>query len=119
MDQAKREQLTFDQVIHRLHQATGRYEASFASKLIATLHPSKPIIDSVVLRNLKLRLPLPGSHDRAAKIDALHQQLGNLFVAFSQTKQGQYLKAQFNLAYPKTDITDEKKIDFVLWQTRI
>ena len=34
---------------------TGRYEASFASKLLATIDPNMPVIDSMVLRNLDLR----------------------------------------------------------------
>jgi len=36
MERAKREQLQFHVVLDLLHQATNRYEASFASKLIAT-----------------------------------------------------------------------------------
>ena len=48
MASAKREQLQFQVVLDLLRDATGRYEASFASKLIATLQTSKPGIDSVV-----------------------------------------------------------------------
>lgn len=37
-----------------MHELTGNVEASFASKMIATLHPDKPIWDSLVLARLGL-----------------------------------------------------------------
>ena len=52
MEIAKRDELKFDVVLDLLHQETNRYEASFASKLIATINPSMPVIDSIVLKNL-------------------------------------------------------------------
>src|SRR5262245_24080782 len=55
----------FPDVFDALYRATGRYEASFASKLLATLNPDMPVIDSIVLGNLKLRLP--AAHRHAAR----------------------------------------------------
>ena len=46
MRRAKKEGLEFRAVLLALHSATNRYEASFASKLVATLDPSKPVIDA-------------------------------------------------------------------------
>jgi hypothetical protein len=57
MARAKHQDLPFHEVLHALHDATGRHEASFASKLVATFDPSKPVIDAVVLKNVGLRLP--------------------------------------------------------------
>ncbi len=118
MARAKREQLQFQAVLDLLREATGRLEASFTSKLIATLQPSKPVIDSVVMRNLGLRLPAPTASDRVAKICNLHQRLDLMFAAFLRTKEGAYLVNAFNRMYPNAQITDEKKLDLVLWQTR-
>ncbi len=118
MSRAKREQLQFQAVLDLLHQATGRLEASFVSKLIATLQPSKPVIDSVVMKNLGLRLPAPSASDRVTKICELHQRLERMFAAFLLTDEGAYLVKEFNHMYPNAKVTDEKKLDLVLWQTR-
>ncbi|WP_028453002.1 hypothetical protein [Chitinilyticum aquatile] len=118
MAQAKREQLQFQEVLDLLLEATGRYEASFASKLIATLQTSKPVIDSVVLKNLGLRLPSPNVLDRGPKICKLHAELEHMFASYLQTSTGKYLVQEFNRAYPNTGTSDEKKLDLVLWQTR-
>jgi hypothetical protein len=118
MARTNREQLHFQAVLDLLREATGRLEASFTSKLIATLQPSKPVIDSVVMRNLGLRLPVPTTSDRVAKICELHQRLELMFAAYLRTDEGIYLVKAFTRMYPNAKITDEKKLDLVLWQTR-
>lgn len=118
MAQAKKEHLQFHTVLESLRQATGRYEASFASKLVATLDTSMPVIDSVVLKNLKMRLPSATASDRAAKISKLHKNLSTCFSNFLQTENGRYLVLEFNLKYPSAEITEIKMLDLVLWQTR-
>jgi hypothetical protein len=120
MSVAKGSAVTFRQVVERLHVSTERYEASFASKLFATLHPTSPVIDSVVLKNLGLRLPTStAAHpQRVAGIVQVHVDLTNDFAAFLATAMGAYLVAALDAMYPASGITDEKKLDLVLWQTR-
>ncbi len=118
MSLAKREHLSFDVVLGLLAQETGRYEASFTSKLIATLDPHKPVIDSVVLKNLGLRLPAARSAARADKLRELYAKIQSLFLAYLQSEDGSYLASAFCRAYPEAHVSDEKKIDLVLWQTR-
>src|SRR5688572_6861082 len=57
LEQAKSSPVSFGEALRALYAATGRVEASFASKLIATLDPEQPVIDSVVFKNLGLKLP--------------------------------------------------------------
>ena len=118
MAQASREQLEFHDVLDLLHETTSRYEASFASKLLATLNPSLPVIDSVVLRNLGLRLPQSGALNRASQILMIYKKLGACFDAFLATKDGRYLVDQFRSMYSMAAITEVKMVDLVLWQTR-
>ncbi|MGQ0801848.1 MAG: hypothetical protein ACT4NL_17260 [Pseudomarimonas sp.] len=118
MADAKHGQLTFHAVLALIWKATGRYESSFASKLLATLNPSKPVIDSVVLRRLGLRLPSAKTANRSAAISLLHRKLETLFADFLGTDNGKYLVDAFDSLYPRTGITNEKKLDFVLWQSR-
>lgn len=118
MARAKKEQLQFHAVLDLLRQSTGRYESSFASKLIATLNPTKPVIDSVVLKKLGLHLPSYKTADRTAAISSLHQMLETLFAAFLGTDGGKYLVRAFDGLYPDSGITNAKKLDLVLWQSR-
>jgi hypothetical protein len=110
--------VSFAEVFEALHRATGRYEASFASKLLATIDPNMPVIDSIVLRNLDLRLPAAGSKRRIARIEQLYAGLVNCFKEFLRTDTGRHLVTRFRAAYPDATITEIKMLDLVLWQTR-
>lgn len=118
MARAKREHLQFHAVIEALRQSTGRHEASFASKLMATLNPSMPVIDSVVLKNLNMRLPAASAPDRIKKICKLHENLTACFSDYLKSENGAYLVSQFKEKYPSAKVTETKMLDLVLWQTR-
>lgn len=118
MGRAHQQGLPFDTILNELHKATGRLEASFASKLLATLRPTEPVIDSEVLRNLGVRLPYAGAQGRFGKICVLHKELGHAFGDFLKTQQGRYLVSEFTQMYPRANVTEEKMLDLVLWQTR-
>lgn len=108
----------FSRTLADLFASTGRVEASFASKLYATLHPDAPVIDSVVLENLGLKLPSASDPQRLAKVVAIHGVLAKSFADLLATANGKYLVASFRTAYPKAAVTDEKALDLVLWQIR-
>jgi len=48
---------TFAEVLDYFWQQSHRIEASFSSKLVATINPELPVWDKEVLRNLKLKNP--------------------------------------------------------------
>lgn len=108
----------FRDILVNLHKKTGRMEASFASKLVATIDPRLPIIDTVVFKNLGLRLPPVGAKDRDVLIEKKYRALKKEFLLFLQTKNGEYLTKQFIKEYPKANITKVKMLDLILWQTR-
>ena len=109
---------SFGEVLDALHSATGRYEASFASKLLATIDPEMPVIDSIVLQNLGVRLPAYGSDGRRSRIVELHGRLLSGLTTFLKTDVGRYLVKRFRATYPEADVTEIKMLDLVLWQTR-
>ena len=111
-------QAQFSEVLDDLHKATNRYEASFASKLLATIDPSMPVIDSIVLRNLNLKLPASSSKDRLARICELHATMVISFNEFLSTENGKYLIQRFHAKYQEANVTEIKMLDLVLWQTR-
>lgn len=118
MAQARSQRFDFARTLAELFATTARVEASFASKLYATLHPSAPVIDSVVLGNLGLRLPTATDPKRLDKVVAIHESLAMSFADFLATESGKYLISAFRAAYPAATVTDEKALDLVLWQIR-
>lgn len=118
-EQAKSEPHSFADVLRALHNATGRAEASFASKLAASIDPEKPVIDSFVLKNLGLRLSRAGSADaRIAGIVQLHDRIGQMFSDYLNTYLGRRVITRFEESYPNRNLTAVKMLDLVLWQVR-
>jgi hypothetical protein len=109
---------SFAEVLDALHRATGRYEASFASKLLATIDPHMPVIDSIVLQNLDVRLPAYGSDHRRSRIVELHERLLTSLNGFLGTEAGRHLVKRFRAAYSDAHVTEIKMLDLVLWQSR-
>lgn len=118
LESLKGETVCVPDVFDALYRATGRYEASFASKLLATLDPHMPIIDSVVLKNLQLRLPAASSKDRVNRIHQLHSSLLSCCRDYLATEDGKYLVKRFRETYVATEVSDIKMLDLVVWQTR-
>jgi len=118
LEEKKGKAVLFSEVLDALYRTTGRYEASFASKLLATIDPEMPVIDSAVLRNLRLRLPAFSAKDRSARICQLHAELLSTFHDFLATEGGRYVVRRFRETYPDADVTAVKMLDLVLWQVR-
>jgi hypothetical protein len=94
------------------------YEASFASKLTASVEPTLPVIDAFVLKNMGLRLPAPTSRDRLRAIVDTHRRVADGYARLLASDDGRAAVASFDAAYPDTGLTDLKKLDLVLWQIR-
>jgi hypothetical protein len=119
LEQGKSSQASLLGVLLALHAATGRVEASFASKLVATIDPGQPVIDSVVLRNLGFRLPSVAEvASRIEGIVALRDRMAGAFSKYLETANGRYLAKRFKELYPEAQVTEVKMLDLVLWQTR-
>lgn len=108
----------FAAVLQRLSAVTGRFEASFSSKIIATVAPTKPVIDAWVLQNVQRQMPRRTDAARLANACVVHQDIGNDVNEFLASQIGRTLVALFDQMYPESGITNQKKVDLVLWQTR-
>lgn len=95
-----------------------RFEVSFSSKMAATINPSLPIIDSVVLRNLQLDPVTVHTWDKWTKVKKLYNKIRKLYSKFLASKKGRYLVAEFKKQYPDKKISEVKMLDFVLWSIR-
>lgn len=119
MEKAKDRHSDFAQILSDLRRETGRLEASFASKLIATLYPYRPVIDKFVLEHFCLHLPGHYETDREAKAVIVYQMLISKYESFLSLPIAHAICERFTARYPWADVTDLKKVDLVLWQTRV
>lgn len=109
---------TYDQVLGDIHRATGRVEASFASKLLATLDPAQPIYDSIVRQQLGLPLR---RESLGARIVLLCEDFASIQQTYQATMEGAgfaQLRTGFDERFPEyAGFSDTKKLDFMIWQS--
>jgi hypothetical protein len=109
----------FEFVLERIFKQTGRYEASFSSKLVATCNEKKPVIDKFVLTKAKLKLPLASTPNRKDEIVKIYNRLGQEMSNYLSSELGVYLIQEFDNKYVFARTIDNmKKLDLVLWQSR-
>lgn len=121
-DSLRKNNDNYSNVLGRLSRKTGRNEMSFASKIIATVNPEMPVIDKIVLSHLKISRPSYGSlNHRKDKSVYIYGEIEEDYKKFLNTTKGKELMNTFNNEIQQQrnfKITDFKKLDFILWQTR-
>jgi hypothetical protein len=118
MEKNKDSSPSFDKTLRYIHEESNRVEASFSSKLAATINPDLPIWDSVVLKNLDLKAPAYYRINRIEETIKVYEEIKNWYNNYLGTEEGKLVIDLFDQQYPNTGITDIKKVDFVLWQIR-
>ena len=108
----------FAQVFTEIYEATGRYEVSFASKLLNLLDGRAPIWDSVVATGVfGYKLPYTYAKDRAAVCIERYEAYKAAFLAYVSSPEGRMIAELFDRKFPDSGISDVKKVDFVLWKS--
>ena len=111
--------VSFAYVLEELYRLTGNVEASFSSKLLATLKPEMPIWDRYVVQNLGLKLPLDSDPSRIQKTKEVFEEIVAWYEVFLQTKNARQCIDEFDKMLPGYSwLSDVKKIDFYLWSIR-
>jgi hypothetical protein len=118
MEQAKAQPMSFAEVLCAMHEAVASVEASFSSKLVATLNPSQPVWDQFVLSNFGLRKPYPYQSDQLDRTITVYEELRRRYAALVDSTEGRLLCHAFVERFPGANLTDIKRIDLVLWQHR-
>jgi hypothetical protein len=120
MQESKGKSPTFHFVLAELSSRLGgAYEPSFSSKLVATLNPWRPVWDKHVLKNTGHTPPSYSSPTKQADAIQAYASINAWYVDFMRTDKAKRWVRLFNEnvdLYFK--ITDIKKVDFILWQTR-
>jgi hypothetical protein len=109
----------FRQALEALHARTGRVEASFVSKLVATLHPSAPVIDKLIRDFLAARVAAPPFGGGLAEATAYYDWLSAVMTALSRTPEARAWSDTFDVASAgvagAAAIDPVKKLDFLIW----
>jgi hypothetical protein len=119
MKESKYEVL-FENTLKYIFDQTQRIEPSFSSKLVATINDSLPIWDKFVLQNTGFRPPnnLLSNEERIKNCLTTYNQI--ILWYEEALKCDSVIEAinLFDKKYPESGISDIKKIDLILWQTR-
>ncbi len=109
----------FPDVLAGLGADTGRVEASFASKLVSTLRPDSPIIDSVVRGWLARHISAPTFGSGQAAALAYYRWLGEVMTEASASRQAEGWGEVFAGAFPPgpgdEPVSVVKQLDFLIW----
>ena len=118
-ERAKKEHYSFADVIGCLYVETGNIEASFSSKMIATIDPDKPIWDQYVLQNLGLELKGKNPRERVEKAIQIYDRIETWYRDYLATEEARKNIEEFDRWLPSYRwIPDIKKIDYLLWSRR-
>ncbi|MBR5022497.1 MAG: hypothetical protein IKY18_04785 [Oscillospiraceae bacterium] len=119
LEQHKNIGIAFADALTYLYEKQGRLEISFASKMVAMVDPSFPIWDSVVAGgHFGMKAPYGSEKNRLEKAIRRYDEYCCRYSAYMQTNEAKEKIAFFNKNYPDIDISDVKKLDFILWQER-
>ena len=115
----KLDQPSFEHIIRTMYDATGNIEASFSSKMLATVNPNMPIWDRYVVQNLCLDLKGKTKESQLDCAVGLYEHMVAWYTDFIRTENGRDCIAEFDKTLPGyTWMSDVKKIDFYLWSIR-
>lgn len=118
LHEARNEDVNFPDVLRAISK--NRLEASFASKIVATINPNMPVIDRFVLKNVGLRLPYYYTDDRRGAIHRLYECLISTYEKYLISSDGMATVGAFYQRFPqgRKRVTPLKAVDFILWRLR-
>lgn len=105
---------TFERILNEISIET--VHASFASKMLATLKPNKPILDSRVLNNLEITIKGNTKQEKIKSSIEAYKKIEAFYNTYLPTEDAKKNIALFNQIFPDyLLINDTKKIDFIIW----
>jgi hypothetical protein len=112
----------FEELLKVVHERTGRTEASFVSKAIATFRPESPIIDSIIRLRLGELVSAPAFGGGIKDALGFYEWLLNLMKQLSGTPEAVAWGKTFDGAFAHipgaASIHMHRKLDFLIWGAR-
>ena len=120
LEHNKNTEISFEQTLAFFHQKFQRFEPSFSSKIVATINPNFPVWDSEVLARLNLKTPNLNlaTEVRFKRMVKIYDDIVSWYSDFLNTDQAKNMIKTFDEKIGTLNITDIKKVDLILWQTR-
>lgn len=110
---------TFGYIITELYRQTGNIEASFSSKMLATLDPDRPIWDQFVLKSLEYALTGHGREEILENAIRIYADIEAWYGRFLSTDRANACIEVFDRTLPDyTWLSRVKKVDFFLWSSQ-
>lgn len=94
----------------------GKFDPSFTSKLLATIDPNAPVIDSLVLEFYKFKLPARYVDNRLQKTTDIYENLRGEYHELMNKPEGLMIIKKFDARFPGKGVTNIKKLDLVIWK---
>ena len=110
--------ITFDEILDYMYKShTKTIEPSFCSKMLATINPNMPIWDSIVLKNLNIKI----EENNNNKLENIKDTYKKLIEEINKKLEDEDIKQtikEFKDFFPELNLTDVKILDFILWSNR-
>ena len=117
LETIKAKPVNFETILNTMFEKTGSIEATFASKMLTTINPDKPILDSHVLQHLGMQLVGRSKYEQLKNAIALYSEIEKWYAEFLSTKDAKECIAVFDRTLPGYKwLTNTKKVEFFLWQ---
>lgn len=110
--------LTFEDIIRHLYDKTGNIEASFSSKLLATINPKMPIWDQYVIKNIELNLSGKTKEEKLQNAIDLYNKMIVKCENLLKREDIQKSICKIKKFIGEDKIEDIKILDFILWSIR-
>ena len=116
-EKKKKKNCSYKEIITELYESTGQVEASFASKMLASIDEDMPIWDSKVLERIGINVSKKRGQKKLEETIELYDDIVKWYRDLKNNKESynEYI-ASFDSRFPDySSISDIKKIDFILW----
>ena len=119
LEQHKETGVDFKETLTYFYEKHHRLEISFSSKLVALINPNKPIWDSVVTTgHFGIKAPYSYCKNRLEAAINKYEMYCKLYDEYMKTQSAELMIREFDRLYPNNNISDVKKVDFMLWISR-
>lgn len=116
-EQIKSVGASFEETSRMLYKVSNRHEFSFITKMLHTINPTLPIYDSQVHASLELRRDrfLPDLGKQIAQDVKVLRTISLHYKRLMETPAVQELSSKIDKRVFPYAISEEKKVDFILW----
>jgi len=111
-----RANIELKEILVYLSSIQNSIEASFATKMLSTINPDMPVLDSKVLAKLGLKKPSANSLARIEETLQIYERICDWYREFYTKSDFTEWMGLFDKYFPNSGINPVKKIDFILWQ---